>query len=76
MDSPEICGRITALMRKEIYLEERAKDTALLYKQVRKLCMIICNSPPDQTIKGEIEAMAYAIAHHLFILNADQYEET
>lgn len=46
---------------------ERAED---LHDEVKRLCDMIVNSPPDTTIKGKIESQAFGVAHHEFILNA------
>jgi len=35
-----------------------------LLKEVNDLCQLIVGSPPDATIKGRIESLAFSIGHH------------
>jgi hypothetical protein len=43
----------------------------MLEKDVKRLCNLILGSPPDTTIKGEIESLAWKIGHHPSILNCE-----
>lgn len=45
---------------------ERLEEIRL---EVKKLCDLICNSSPDTKIKGEIEARAFELGQHPYILN-------
>ena len=48
------------------YIESGDND---LYADVKELCDLIINSPPNTTIKGRIEELAFMIAHYDEILN-------
>jgi hypothetical protein len=42
---------------------------------VSGFCNLICNSPAETPIKGEIESKAFYIGHHPYLLNPDSIEE-
>lgn len=44
---------------------------SLPLKDIKRLCDLIVNSPPNTTIRGEIESIAFGIAQHPDILNCD-----
>jgi hypothetical protein len=54
---------------RHIFLDQPSKRDALLL-EVKKLCDMIVNSKPDQTVKGQIESLALSVGHHPEVLNA------
>ena len=52
--------------------ERQQEEISQLLCEVRNLCMVIVGSSPETKIKGEIESLAFGLAHHPLILNADQ----
>lgn len=42
-----------------------------LFTKVKRLCEVITGSPPDTTVKGEIESLALEIGHFRQILDAN-----
>jgi hypothetical protein len=47
----------------------KAHEKSIPLTEIKRLCDIILNSPPDTPIKGEIESLAYTIGHCQEILN-------
>lgn len=54
--------------------ERRLEEMRGVLSEVQHLCNKIVNSPPDTTIKGEIESLAFMLGHHPLVLNAPQKE--
>lgn len=46
------------------------EDYAYILAEIKALCQLICNSPPETTIKGEIESRAFMLGHFPDVLNS------
>lgn len=47
-----------------------------LLNEMSEFCMMICNSKPEEKIKGAIESKAFYIGHHPFIINPESISQS